>query len=278
MGNKTNLKSALKSKLTKKELGLLPSSFDVVGEVLIFSDFPDGLEKKEKLIGEVLLNQHKNIKTIAKKTKKYSGKYRLPKLKIITGKRSKETLYNENNITLKLNVENVYFSSRLANERLRIAKLVKQGEVVLVMFSGCGPYPIGIAKNTKAKEVYSVEINPVACEYQKENIKLNKVKNIKLFKGDVKKVIPKFNKKFDRILMPLPKGAEDFIVSALNAAKKGAIIHFYDFLNEGEMDKAKEKIDKACKKKKLKYKILDIVKCGQFSPHVFRICVDFKVS
>ena len=40
------------------------------------------------------------------------------------------------------------------------------------------------------------------------------VNNIKLIKGDVKKVIPKLVKlkqKFDRILMPLPKRAEDFI-------------------------------------------------------------------
>jgi len=25
------------------------------------------------------------------------------------------------------------------------------------------------------------------------------------------------------------------------------------------------------------YKILDLVKCGQHAPHVFRICVDFEI-
>ncbi len=272
------LKNILKNKLTKKELNLLPTSFDIVGEILIFSDFPKELEKKEKMIAETLLKEHKNIKTIVKKTKKYSGKYRLPRLKIIAGKRKKETLYKENNIILKLNVEKVYFSPRLANERLRVVKLIKPNESVLVMFSGCGPYSIGIAKNTKARHVYSMEVNPVAFKYQEENIKLNKTKNIRLFKGDVKKIIPKLNKKFDRILMPLPKGAESFLECALNAAKKGATIHFYDFLNEAEFNKTKQKIDAACKKKTLKYRIHDIVKCGQFSPHVFRVCVDFKIK
>jgi len=272
------IKDLLSKKLTEKELSLVPSSYDVVGEILIFSDFPKELKKKEKPIAETLLAQHKNIKTIAKKTGKYSGKYRLPKIKIIAGKRKKEAVYKENNVVLKLNVEKVYFSSRLANERLRITKLVKPRESVLVMFSGCGPYSIGIAKNTKAKEIYSIEINPTACKYQEENIKLNKIKNIKLFKGDVKRVIPKLNRKFDRILMPLPKGAESFLEDALKSAKKGTMIHFYDFLNENEFDRVKKKIDNACKRIKLKYKILNIVKCGQYSPYVFRLCIDFKIT
>ena len=271
------LKQLLKNKLTKKQLELLPSSFDVVGNILVFSDFPKELKKKEKLIAETLLKEHKNIKTIAKKTKKYSGRYRLPKIKIIAGKRKKETLYKENGAQLKLNIEKVYFSPRLSSERKRIYKLIKKNENVLFMFSGSGAYPIVIAKNSKPKEIYSIEINPVACKYQEENVKLNKIKNINLFKGDVKNIIPKLNKKFDRILMPLPKGAENFLSHALKAAKKGTTIHFYDFLNENEFSKAKEKIDKACKKKKLKYKLLNIIKCGQFSPHVFRICVDFKI-
>lgn len=166
---------------------------------------------------------------------------------------------------------------RLATERKRIIGQVRDGEEILVMFSGVGPYSIGIAKNKKPKEIYSVEINPIACKYQKENILLNKIKNIHLFKGDVKKIVPKLNKKFDRILMPLPRGAESFLGTALKAAKKNAIIHFYDFLHEDEFSKADEKIAKACKLAKKKYKILNLVKCGQFGPAIYRVCVDFKI-
>ena len=78
--------------------------------------------------------------------------------------------------------------------------------------------------------------------------------------------------------MPLPKSAEDFLHLALKSAEKNAIIHFYDFLNEKDIPKAAiNKIKKACKKAKKKYKILNHNKCGQFSPHTYRICVDFKV-
>ena len=56
------LKNILKKKLSKKELKLVPSSFDVVGNILIFSDFPKKLTKKEKIIGNYILKNYKNIK------------------------------------------------------------------------------------------------------------------------------------------------------------------------------------------------------------------------
>ncbi len=247
------------------------TSYDIVGDLIVINDI---IKRKE---AEKLLKTHKNVKVVLVKTKKYSGKFRLPKLKIIAGERRKETIHKENNVRLKLNVEKVYFSSRMSTERKRIYLQVKTGEKILVMFSGCGVYPCVIAKNTKAKEVYGIEINPTAHKYALENLELNKVENVKLFKGDVKKVIPKLRKKFDRVLMPLPKGGEDYLGVALKAVKKGGIVHFYDFLYEDEFDKALEKIKEACKKKRKKYKIIKLIKCGQFSPRVYRVCVDFRV-
>jgi len=277
MANK--LKDILKNKLSKKELNLVPSSFDMMGKILVFSDFPKQLSKKEKIIGSEILKNYTHIKSVFKKTKKYSGKFRTPKLKLISGKNNKETIHKESNVRLKLNVEKIYFSPRLSEERKRIFKQVKNNEIVLVMFSGCAIYPIVIAKNTNSKEIYGIEINPTAHKYALENIKLNKLENkIKLFLGDVKKVMPKINKKFNRIIMPLPKEAENFLNLALNKIKKNGKIHFYSFSEENNYDKFKKIINEECKKKNKKCKILDIVKCGQFSPRVNRVCVDFKVK
>ena len=78
-------------------------------------------------------------------------------------------------------------------------------------------------------------------------------------------------------LFPLPKNAENFLNIALNKIKKNGIIHFYNFSEENKYDKVIEMIGQECKKKKKQCKILKIVKCGQFSPRVFRVCVDFKV-
>ena len=87
---KQNLKYYLKNKLIPKELELVPSSFDVVGDILIFSDFPKELTKKEKVVGQTILENYHHIKTLLKKTRKYSGRFRTPKLKVIAGEKNKE--------------------------------------------------------------------------------------------------------------------------------------------------------------------------------------------
>ncbi len=266
-------RDALKGELTRQEISLVPRSFDVVGDILIFSDFPKELEKKEKMIAQRIIETMKHIKVVCKKTKIHSGIFRTKKVKILAGVRRKTTIHKENNIRVKLNVETCYFSPRLSNERQRIAGLVKQGEYILVMFSGVGIYPVVLAKNTKAKEIIGVEINPDAYKFAEENIVLNKADNIKLYLGDVRDVVPKLSKKFDRILMPLPKSAEEFLDIALKVSKAGTIVHFYDFLHEAEFDKAIKKIKKHCPKAKK----INVIKCGQYSPRKFRICVDFEV-
>jgi len=271
------LKDILGKKLTKKEISLVPSAFDMVGSIIIFSDFPKQLSKKEKIIGKEILSNFRHFKSVFKKTKKYSGRFRTPKLKLLAGESNKETIHKENNVRLKLNVEKVYFSARLSEERKRIAKKVRKNEKILVMFSGCGVYPLVIAKNTKAREIYGIEINPTAHKYALENVKLNKINNINLLLGDVKKVSPKIKEKFNRIIMPLPKGAESFLGLALNKIRKNGIIHFYSFAEENNYDRIKKIINNECEKKKKKCRILDIVKCGQFSPRVYRLCVDFRV-
>ena len=258
----------LKLILTKKELSLMPRSFEVVGDILIFSRFPKQLKKREKIIGNKILSLLNNIKVVCIKDGKHFGKYRTNKIKIIAGDKRKTTLHKENNVLIKVDVEKCYFSPRLSTERLRISSLVKN-EDVLVMFSGVGIYCLILAKN--AKQVYGIEVNPTAHKYALENLKLNKINNVKLIKGDVRKVLPKL--KFDRIIMPLPKDAYKFLDLALKAIKKNGIIHLYDFEDEKEIYKVVEKIQAKVKK----FKVLNIVKCGQFGVRKYRICVDFKV-
>lgn len=280
MKMKKNLKLLLKPILSEKELPFIPRSFDVVGDILIFADFPEELVKKEGKIGETILSNFRNIKVVAKKTKQYGGKFRTPTLKIIAGEKRKETIHKENGISLKLHVENVYFSPRLSTERKRIRELVKKRESILVLFSGCGPYTTDIAKNTACKEVFGVEINPKAHEYALLNAKKNKVeKRITLFQGDVTKILPTIKKKFDRIVMPLPKEADKHLGVALFKIKKGGTIHLYTFGNEEDIKNSLAvELKTACKEKGKTCKIKTIVRCGQYSPGKFRICVDFTVK
>jgi tRNA (guanine37-N1)-methyltransferase len=136
-----------------------------------------------------------------------------------------------------------------------------------VLFAGVGPYAIQIAKRAKPKIVYAIEINPEAVKYMEENVRLNKVGDkIKIFEGNVRKIVPRLNKKFDRIIMPLPKGNEDFLKLAKSVANKNSVIHFYIFAESKE---------KAIEKIKEKIKVLEVVKCGSYAKDLYRFCIDF---
>jgi tRNA G37 N-methylase Trm5 len=188
------LREALKDRLTKKEMSELKTAFDVIGDIAIL-EIDNSLKKKEKVIAETLLLLHKNIKTVLKKAAEHSGEFRTQKMRYIAGEKRKETIHKELNTQIMLNVEKVYFSPRLSTERKRIMEQVKDNENVLIMFSGCAPYPCVIAKNKKPARVVGIEINPIGHRYGLENIRLNKLKNVKLYCGDVKDIIPKLVEK-----------------------------------------------------------------------------------
>jgi tRNA (guanine37-N1)-methyltransferase len=126
--------------------------------------------------------------------------------------------------------------------------------------------------------VVGIEINPEGHRYALENIKANKLKTAETYCGDVREIMPQFGIKFDRIIMPLPKTADKYLDLALAAAEKNAVIHFYDFELEVEVEKGEEKIAQACSMAGKKYEILEVVKTGQPAPHAYRYCFDFKVE
>ena len=255
-----------KNELTEEDIKNIPKSFDVVGDILIFTDFPKELSKKEKLVGEYLIKKFKNIKTIAKKSKKYSGKLRTTKLKVIAGEKKLETVHKESGLRFKVNPEKVYFSPRSGTERVRIANLVKDNEEVLVMFSGIAPFALVISKHSKAKEIYAIELNKEGYKYAQENIKLNKIKNVILIQGDVRKVTP--NLKFDRIIMPHPSDSESYLKLALTHLKSKGTIHLYLFEKQENFKKIKEKYSKEFRVK--------LVKAGTPSPGRYRVCLDLQ--
>jgi len=265
------LKESLKNDLKKEELELVRNSYDVIGNIAIL-EVSDKLKDKEKLIANRILESNNNIKTVLKKEGIHKGKFRLQDYRFLAGENKTETTYKENNCRFYLDVSKVYFSPRLSNERLRISRLVEKGESVLVMFSGVGVYEIIISKNSSAKEIYGVEINKDAHEYARKNVSLNLVSNVHLFLGDVRDF--NINKKFDRIIMPLPREAENFLDVARKFIKDKGMIHFYTFSNEKDI----ENVDELIKKYFDNFKILNKVKCGNFAPGIFRYCIDFKVG
>lgn len=271
------LREILSDKLSKKELKLLRTSFDIVGsreKAVAIIEIPEELESKSRIIAEALLKVHKNVKSVLKKSSKRKGKFRLREYELIAGEEDTEVVHKESGCRFLLDPRKVYFSVRESAERERIAKEVQKGEKVLVMFGGVAPFPILIAKGKPVKKVYSVEINPYAHEYALKNVKLNKVEDkvVPLF-GDVKEVCPKLKEKFDRILMPLPEEAWKYLDVAFSCSKHGTVIYLYGI--EGE--NLEEKVREAAKKSGLKVRVVEKRKVLPYAPRRYKVCLKIKV-
>ena len=273
-----NLKVALGKVIPSNIMPKFRSSFDVIGTIAVL-EIPEEVEPYEREIAKLLLAMNPAIKTVCKKCGGHEGRFRRQKMKFLGGVRTKQTIHTENGVRLKVHVGDVYFSPRLATERLRVAKLVKPNESVLVMFSGIAPYPLTIAKYSLAKVVVGIELNPKAHALAVENCSLNKKMktSIELIKGDVKKVIPTLHKLFDRVVMPLPRGGEAFFVEAFQVSKKGAVIHYYSFCEERDLSRMPNKIIRQILQLGRKAKILGVIKCGQSGVRQYRVCIDIEV-
>jgi len=254
------------------------SSFDVIGNLAIVR-FPEGTKASEKKhIAKKILAEIKNVKTVLEKMEKVKGRLRTYKTKFLAGIRTKETIHHESGCSFKLNIDSCYFSPRLSNERLELAKEIKRNDKVLVMFSGVAPFSIVIAKTSKPKKIVSIELGKACCKYAEENIKLNKLYNIKVLQGDVKRVVPKLARKkikFDKIIMPRPQLKETFLHEAFLVAKKGTKVYYYDF--DRNVQDVFERINSVLEKEKKKIKVIKVKKAGEIAPYKYRFRVDFVV-
>ncbi len=272
------LKDALSGKLTEKELAMLPRAFDMVGDIAII-EIPPGLSRKKSAIAKALKRLHPRTKTVCNKLGERDGKFRLRSLEVLLGSDTK-TEHKESGCRFRLDVQDAYFSVREGTERLRIASQVRPKEKVLVMFSGVGPYAIVIAKSQpNVGKVYAVEINPKAHDYAVENVRINRVQpKVEPVCGDVRKVCPELKERFDRIVMPLPKGAHEYLDVAFKCIKSGGMIHFYYWDREDDLySEALKIIQKEAKKAKCTVKIANMQRVLPYGPRIWKICIDLHV-
>ncbi len=266
-----SLKDYLRDKIDPKIIDEIRGSFDIIGDIVIL-EIPDDLVDYKDLIGEAAL-KFTGRKAVFRKKSEIKGIIRTRELEHIAGENISETIHQEFGCRLMLDVKKVYFSPRLATERKRVTDSVKNGEIIVDMFAGIGPFPVLIAKNHEVK-VYAVDINPEAYKYMQENIELNKVQGKVIpIMGDVRKVLEDKNIKADRIIMNLPGSAYEFLDTAMKSIKSGGIIHYYEF-SEGFEEPIK-RLEKAAYPRRVE--ILDKRKVRSRSPGKWHMGIDAKI-
>ena len=277
---KKNFKDLLlEDGLSKEVISEINSAYDIVGDIIII-----GIDKELKAyypaIGKALLKLHKNAKTVLNKIGEHKGIYRTQDMELVSGVDTRETIIKENGCRIKIDVEKVFCSTRLSEERRRIVSLVKTGETIGVFFAGAGPFALAIAKNKEINKIVAIELNDLAVKYLIENIKLNHVEDLVIpVLGDVKIEAQKYPDYFDRVIMPLPKSVELFLDSAIFSAKHNGMIHIYKFVPKDDPYTETEKeIDGIAKENMVVLEIVSKRIIRSYSPSIVQIVMDLKIK
>ncbi|MDO8726351.1 MAG: class I SAM-dependent methyltransferase family protein [Candidatus Methanoperedens sp.] len=261
-----SLQEHLKDKLREEKLLLVPKRFEVIGDIAVLS-LPPLLYDEKHLVAQALVSQNKNVKVVLLKKNKLSGENRTAEFEIVIGDRT-STIHKENDCLFNVDIARTYFSGKLYFERSRIADEVKDGENVLVLFCGVGPFLMPIAKK-KNVNIIGLEKNPFACTLFRKNAGLNHI-GADIILGDANSICNIFKTRFDRIIMPTPYGQDHFLSFARPLLKPGGTVHFYTFKKDFEISHFKRMVEE------LGWHIDFYRDCGDVAPRVSRYVFDLK--
>ena len=276
------LREKLSEALPQEQLGKVYNSFDIVGDIAIVKH--NNLQNAE-VVAEQIMTVNRNIKTVLTPIGRITGDFRVRPLKLLAGENKTSTSHRESGCIFRVDVEKCYFSPRLSHEHKRIAGLVQAGEVVVNMFAGVGCFSIVIAKTQSQTKTYSIDVNPTAVQYMEENVKINQVSDsVFPILGDAKEVIQtRLQGVADRVLMPLPEKALEYLPYALLALKKkGGWIHYYDFQHapgkEDPVEKTKVKVSQKLDQMGAGYVFANSRVMRPTGPNWYQTVVDIQVT
>lgn len=274
------LKQVLGSILTPEETAQVYSAFDQVGDIVIIK-IPDELATKKEVIAKAILANVKTAKAVFAQVSAVKGDYRVRDLEFLAGENRTIAEYKEHACRFKVDVAKTYFSPRLSTERLRIAKIVGDNETIVNMFAGVGTYSVVLAKANRTCRVYSIDSNPAASELDKINAKLNKMQDrIVTICGDASEVIKEqLAGQADRVVMPLPERAKEFVDAAVLALKQKGVVHYFAHVKADSKKASKELglADAHNAFQKYDHDVTGVTVVREVGPRIYQIVADISV-
>ncbi len=203
---------------------LAPRAFDMLGHVGILR-LSDEAEPHAASIAQALLESHANLRTVAV-DRGVGGRWRVRALTVVAGEESLIVQHRENKLRFEVDLQQLFFSPRLAAERARIAALVRPGERLLDAFAGVGPFAITAAR--AGARVVAIDGNPAAEKWAKRNSELNNLssESFKFHTGLAEELLPGLGS-FDRVIVNHPTGSLDFAAIGIAALAPGGMLHLY---------------------------------------------------
>ena len=256
-------------------VGNASRSYDILGNIAVIEA---GNASDARKLAKYIMQTNRNVKTVVRKGGAVRGRFRKRKYVYVAGKRNFMADYKENGCRFVFDIRKTFFSARLSFERKRITETAKDGETVMVMFAGVGPFAIELAKARRRSRVIAIELNAYAHDAMEKNIALNKTGNVTAVKGDAGKAAKSLRGIADRIIMPLPKDSEKFLDAAFAAAKKKCMVHYYAFGNrDTAFADSKRLISDFLKKRGASARFVFEREVRQYSPSEIEIVLDFII-
>jgi tRNA (guanine37-N1)-methyltransferase len=270
------LKRALRGRIPDDLLHLVPSSFDIVGSrsgAVAIIEIPDELEPYKYEIAKAVKSLNKNVGAVIRRRGARTGAFRLYDYEVLV-EGPTEVIHREHGYSIKVDPTKVYFSPRDQTDRAEIADMVAEGERILYLFAGAGPYGVAIAKRKRVRWIYAVELNPWGFKYMVDNIRLNKLSAMVPVRADVADFCAGFKGEADRAIMTLPLGAHQYLGGVVKCVADGGVIHFYHTGPEEDPFKEAEEIaTRACPG----CRIISRRIVRDYAPHIYKIRIDLEV-
>ncbi|CAO1634387.1 unnamed protein product [Parajaminaea phylloscopi] len=127
------------------------------------------------LIGQVILDKNAPaIRTVVNKLDSIDNEFRFFAMELLAGEAEYTVTSSESGCLFTFDFRKVYFNSRLHTEHARIVALMGQGDVVVDVMAGVGPFALPAAKSRGCR-VYANDLNPSSYESLKANAVKNRV-------------------------------------------------------------------------------------------------------
>ena len=253
-------------------LGYDPS-YERLGNVVILDeDDPERSHEIAAAVDESALP----VETVLDRASKIKGEQRVRDWTVLLGE-STETVHREYGCEFALDLDEVYFSPRLATERHRVVEQIDPEEHVFDMFAGVGPFAIPAA--ARGATVVGTDINEQAIEYFRENARRNGVEEqVTAIAGDVREVAPEYANWADRIVMNLPHSADEFLDTAVEIAGDDCVLHYYDIQHEDDPYGPGERAIREAAEPAYDVAVETAHTVRSYAPHELNVCLDVRLS
>jgi tRNA wybutosine-synthesizing protein 2 len=180
-----------------------------------------------------------------------------------------EVCHRESGYTYHLDPRKVMFAQGNRDEKMRMARLVREGEKdarVADMFAGIGYFTIPIAGS--GARVHAMEINPVAFEYLKRNIAENRFTGrVEVACGDCRTLL---SGDYDRVVMG-HFDAVRMLSVVFSHVHAGSVLHVHSIGEAGE------EIQRAVKGAGFSATI-EVHKVKKYRPHTWHVVQDVTLA